>query len=220
MGNIMLKFELLKAGLKTLFKNAKSGGITLIIGFCLFLFVKEKLNQRAIIRDLETQTENLQKKALVEAKKDSVASVVEAKEKKELKGLLESQTKYTLEWKKRAMDLEAKQDTTSDGRIRVKFHREDTCLSVEGYTLTANATDTAMAKFTKFELKSFEITDEYLPVGDDLYSIIKVNSPCFGVKNHVSLVPPEYRKSGSGGVPWRWILSAAGIGYLAGKFLN
>lgn len=219
----MLKVALLKAGLKATlkfcFKNLKSGVITFIVGFIIFLVIRDQLNHRAEIHDLEIQTENLQRMNLINAKKDSTASVIKAKEKEELKGLLKSQTQYTLEWKKKAMDLEAKQDTTLDGRIRVKFHREDTCVSLEGYTLTANATDTAMAKFTKFELKSFKITDNYLPVGDSLYSVVKIYSPCFKVKDHISLVPPEYRKSGSGGIPWKWILSATGIGYLGGKYL-
>jgi hypothetical protein len=220
----MLKLTLLKtglkAGLKFCFKNFKSGVITFIVGFVIFLFIQDRLNHRAIVQELKGQKTNLQKMAFLEAKKDSLASIALAKENARLKGLYKAQSKYTLEWKEKALDLQVEQELLSMGRIKVSFRKDNEYLFLKGYTLTETEEDSAEAKLEELRIKPFTIEDDYMTVGDDVYHIITPSDPHLEIKNHISLIPPEYRKSGSCGIPWKWILPAVGIGYLAGKVFN
>jgi len=209
----MLKLTLIKAGIKTIFKNTRYGVVVFIIGFVAFLFIKEKLDHRAIVQELEAQKTNLQEIAFLEAKKDSTASVALAQENAKLRGLYQSQTRYTLEWKEKAMDLQAKQEILPEGRIKVGFKKDTECLFLQGYTLTETAQDSAEAKLTELGIKPIEILNSYMTVGDSLYSILKPSNPCFRIKNHTSLIPPEYLNPRSRGIPWRWILPSAVVGF-------
>lgn len=213
----MLNFTLLKTGLKACFKNLKSGVITFVIGFILFLFIQNQLNHKAVVRELEWQNTNLQEIAFLEAKKDSTASIVKAKELKTLKGLYQSQTEFTLWWRKQALELQAKQDTTTEGRVRVSFAKDNECLFLKGYTLTATEQDTAEARILDLTIKPITIKNDYMIVGKDVYSIVTPSNPYFKVKNHISLIPPEYIKPGSGGIPLKWIIPSVGLGILIGK---
>ena len=122
-----------------------------------------------------------------------------------------------MQWKKQALELQAKQDTTAEGRLRVSFVKDNECLFLKGYTLAETGQDTAEAFISDLTIKPITIKNDYMTVGKDVYSIVTPSSSYFKVKNHISLIPPEYIKPGSGGIPLKWILPSVGLGILIGK---
>jgi hypothetical protein len=97
--------------------------------------------------------------------------------------------------------LNAKQDTTPSGAIRVPFADSNECAVAKGFTETATK-DLPAKAILDIRNKPVGFTVEYLPVGKKIYGYIKPKNACLEFKDPKFLVPPslfdEVRSKGFG----------------------
>lgn len=174
------------------------------------------INGRVNVAHLNRQLENSQRERLEQKKSDSLAIVKEVEKNKELEGVILTQTKMTAQWKDLYFDLQAKQDTTTTGSIRVSFKKESECIKVWGFTETATEKQLSRAS-VYVKHKPIEYTVEFLPVGNEIYGYIRPDKACVDIKNVSFSVPPSLftkKRGGKSGIFWFLVGGVTGVSLL------
>lgn len=124
-------------------------------------------------------------------KTDSLAKVEYANRKDEIEGLFLIQKEETIKWKDQYFEiLDTKQDTIKEtGQIKVTFKKENKCMGVEGYTLTA--TD-ALPSYSKVNIYGLPISikRDFLEIDGEIVQVITPENDCIEFKNNVFDVSP------------------------------
>jgi len=122
---------------------------------------------------------------------DSLAQIKTARENAELTGLLVIQKIENVRLRDQIFEMQdALQDTTEEGGIVITFKRENPCVKVWGYTVTA----TEFAKqyaIVHLEGKSIQVERKYREIGGKLYEVIRPMNDCIEFESILFDIPPE-----------------------------
>lgn len=160
------------------------------IGFVILSFFSWlQIRHISQIRYLNNQLVNTQTEYLNQRKSDSLTIIKKADKNKELNGIIISQAKVIAKWKDSYFNiLDAVQDTTETGSIRVTFTDSTKCTKVFGFTETATKDKLEFAK-VDIENKPVGFTVEYATVGRDIYGIIQPMNDC------IEFIDPQFNIS-------------------------
>lgn len=161
--------------------------IIFMLGFCSYQW----LNHKAYIRYLNSIIEQVKINDLRRAEEDSLSQIEYANEKAELDGLIVIQKNEIVKLKDQVFEIrDAVQDTTKTGGIEVTFKKENPCMGVKGYTVTATEFEDEYA-IVEFYGKPIDIKRRYITVGGKVVEIIRPENDCIEFKRTAFDIPPN-----------------------------
>jgi len=161
--------------------------IIFILGYCGYQW----LNHKAHIKYLNNIIEQVKINDLKRAEEDSLSQIEYAEEKAELEGLVIIQKNEIVKLRDQYFEiLNAGQDTTETGGIKVSFEKSNPCMGVKGYTVTATEFESA---YSIVNIYSFPISIErkYMEIGGKVIEVITSENDCIEFKRTAFDIPPN-----------------------------